>query len=648
MNGQTEVHPLLRRPLYVFDLPQELLLSLTWESPSGTPRHKLQDHGQGDSVEELSTHVENGSLSTSCRPCHVAFKTVQEQRQHVKSDFHRYNLKLSLKQMPAVDEASFIRMIGDLDESISGSDSSDSDEESNTKDDPLSTLLKKQAKLSNVQEGQDVVSRKAVAGNAPMLWFSSPRVGSDSLLGLYRAIFSTEEQDGMKQSPQQVLQKKQLTPTQAKQSGKSQTNGAQNGSTSDPHYFLCMIGGGHFAAMIVSLIPEIRRGPGGMEERHAVVHAHKTFHRYTTRRKQGGSQSASDNAKGNAHSVGSSIRRANEAALEVEIRAILSEWRGMIDSAEMLFIRATGSTNRRTLFGPYDGQVLSTKDRRLRGFPFSTRRATQAELLRSFQELTRLKVSKLMEVAPEPAKSEATTTKSSKPSVEAPKLSEEDTAAQLHTTQLQSLIRRSRAPALLLYLTKNALSPNFLFFPPYSTENHHAPTPLHLSASTNSSALITALLTKAHADPTITNPDGKTPYDLAGEQRTRDAFRVARHTLGDNALDWNAARVPSPLSQAEADSRAQAEQSALEEAERQRRKADLSKLEEDEQQRNVNRMERKAGQGKALSSAVQEKSGGEKREEEMRGLTPEMKTRLERERRARAAEERMKRMQGGR
>jgi hypothetical protein len=41
------------------------------------------------------------------------------------------------------------------------------------------------------------------------------------------------------------------------------------------------------------------------------------------------------------------------------------------------------------------------------------------------------------------------------------------------------------------------------------------------------------------------------------------------------------------------------------------------------------------------------KTPQERREEEARGLTPEMKMRLERERRARAAEERMKRLQSG-
>jgi hypothetical protein len=46
-----------------------------------------------------------------------------------------------------------------------------------------------------------------------------------------------------------------------------------------------------------------------------------------------------------------------------------------------------------------------------------------------------------------------------------------------------------------------------------------------------------------------------------------------------------------------------------------------------------------------LALGAVQKTAQEKREEETRGLTPEMRARLERERRARAAEERIKRLQ---
>ncbi|KIX09900.1 uncharacterized protein Z518_00981 [Rhinocladiella mackenziei CBS 650.93] len=641
-----QTNPLLRRPLYVFDLPPELLFTL---SLAGGNHPKPEDSPSGIiSLNPEVNHNDDGvAISTSCALCQVSLNNVQDQRLHVKSDFHRYNLKLSIKQIPPVDEATFARMIGDLDESLSGSNSEDSEDEDENEakleETTLSALLRRQAKISHQEPDGDIsTSSKRGFGNTPLLWLSSPKVGDNVRLGIYRAILSNEDQESMSTSLIDIIKRKQLKPAMAKHSEKSQSDATQTGQA-DPHFFLCMIGGGHFAAMIVSLVPELRKGPGGIEERHAVVRAHKTFHRYTTRRKQGGSQSASDNAKGNAHSAGSSIRRYNEMALEADVRNVLSEWKGMIDSAELLFIRATGSTNRRTLFGPYDGQVLRSHDKRIRGFPFSTRRATQAELLRSFQELTRLKVNKLSEPNQEKPAVEQPASKESKPKALAPKLSKEEETAQFHTSQLQALIRRSKAPGVLLYLTKNELSPNFTLFP--SSEHHHAPTPLHLSASTNSPALVLALLTKARADPTIQNGDGKTAYEIAGDVKTRDAFRIARHQLGENAFDWSKAHVPAPLSQEEADAKSKQEKAASDAAEAQRRKTELEQIRQEEDRRSIGRIERKAGAGKTLTAAV-EKTGAEKREEETRGLTPEIRMRLERERRARAAEERIKRMQG--
>lgn len=644
-----EASPYLRRPLYAFDLPRELLYSLTVKTTANDaaqPR-ELPVDPQTRAADPLPVHDDGVARSTSCSLCAVSYPSVQEQRDHVKSDLHRYNLKLKVKGLPPLDETSFASMIGDLDESISGSESEDTNDEDDTptNDTTLTALLKRQAKLSHPSAGEEtsIPPAKAVSGNAPMYWFSSSTLGDQDVLGLYRAIFSQEEQDHAPASLLESIIRRQLKVTYGKHSG----NNAQASSkptSADPHYFLCMIGGGHFAAMVVSLVPEIRKGPGGVEERHAVVLSHKTFHRYTTRRKQGGAQSANDNSKGNAHSVGSSIRRANEAALELDVRAVLAEWRQMIDTAELIFVRATGSQNRRTLFGPYDGQVLSSRDKRLRGFPFSTRRATQAELLRSFHELTRLKPSKLVEVVPKSAEPKAAAIKPNKQKQEPVPVSKEDEAAQLHTSQLENLIRRSKAPGVLLYLTKNELPADFRLFPP--ANHHHAPTPLHLAASTNSAAVVSSLLLKAKADPSLTNADGKTPYDLAGDQRTRDAFRVARFQLGEDALDWAAGHVPAGTSQQEADHRAEHEKATGDSAEAERRKAELNRINAEEEHRAASKMERRSGPGKSLAAAA-EKSGSEKREEEARGLTPEMRMRLERERRARAAEERIRRMQDG-
>jgi Bacteroidetes VLRF1 release factor/Ankyrin repeats (many copies) len=569
---------------------------------------------------------------------------VIEQREHVRSDFHRYNLKLNLKDIPAVDEQTFNWLIGDLDESLSGSESSSSEsEDDRPQDSILTALLKRQAKVSQREDGVALPNKqkKPASGSAPLLWLSSSKLPDETSLGVYKAMLTEGEQ---KSDLVEAIKRKQLNPVQGKHSGSA---GQHAPLAAAPHIFLCMIGGGHFAAMIVSLAPEIRKGPGGQDERHAIVKAHKTFHRYTTRRKQGGSQSANDNAKGNAHSAGSSIRRYNEMALEADVRSVLSEWRDMIGTTELLFIRATGTTSRRTLYGPYEGQVLRANDPRIRGFPFSTRRATQAELMRSFTELTRLKVSTISQSALEAAV--ASTEKASlpvkqkTPHASTPKASKEEEAASMHTSQIQTLIRRNKAPALLSYLKNNELSPDFTFLPPDAPQHHHAPSPLHLAASNNSPALVLALLTKANADPTLHNRDGKTAFEVTGDTKTRDAFRIARHTMGESAYDWKATRVPSALSEQEVEARLQRERDDEGRAEKERRKADLEKLRQADEAQKVGTIEKKAGVGLSLGS--RERPGAEKRDEEGRGLTPEMRMKLERERRARAAEERINRMQ---
>ncbi|KAL9035765.1 MAG: hypothetical protein Q9180_004678, partial [Flavoplaca navasiana] len=529
---------LLKKPLYVFDLPPELLISLHLKQQLVSEPHTSE---VPPSLPSDASHIDSGcqdakgssAPSTSCLLCNARFSDLQEQRRHVKSDWHNYNLKQKLRGHKSVTDVEFDKLVDNLDESLSGSDTSDTEDDDEPKDNTLTTLLKKQARIGQLEfEGVEDFSpkkRNRGSGKPPLIWFSTPLLPSNTSLGVYRAVFTADEQEH-DADVVDILRKKQLTPSPPR-SPTDASNGVPLPSVmTSPQVFMCMIGGGHFAGMIVSLAPKYGKKSTGANERQATVIAHKTFHRYTTRHKQGGAQSSNDSAKGAAHSAGASIRRYNEAALESEIRTLLTEWKDLIDKSQLILVRATGSSNRRTLFGPYEGQVLRQNDPRNRGFPFSTRRATQAELMRSFIELTRVKVEVVDEAAiAAAAAAEAASaipkpdSAPSKPSP--PKPSKEEEEAILHTTQLQALIRRSKVPALLSYLTSNSLSADFRFHPPSSQANHHAPTPLHHAASINSPPVVLALLTKANANPTTLNAENKTPFTLAGDRATRDAFR---------------------------------------------------------------------------------------------------------------------------
>lgn len=658
----------------VYDLPAELLSTLepklNTSSVSLIESNSLPPISQDD-PRPASPSQDGPAKATSCALCNLSFPTVAEQRSHVRSDLHSYNLKQKLRGHKPVAEVDFERLMGDLDESLSGSESSessDSDADTRTKPDMLASLLKRQANLADADDFDKSFTsrkRKRNTGRSPLLTFTSSILPKNTQLAVWRALFTPEEQARLLADPADsvpLLHKKQLTPKPPPQKPQDDLSDNEAGGVPlpqpvdvGPHIFLCMIGGGHFAAMVVGLSPKRTRRQGAPEERQATVLAHKTFHRYTTRRKQGGSQAANDSAKGAAHSAGSSLRRYNEEALVKEVRDLLTEWRALIASSELLFIRATGSTNRRTLFGPYEGQILRQNDERNRGFPFSTRRATQAELMRCFVELTRVKVSTVDEEAlalarakEEEEQAKTATEKAEKDEKarqarEAKKQkSAEEEEGFLHTSQIEALVRRQKAPAIVSYLASNQLPPDFELQPPDSAAHHHAPFPLHLAASSNAPAIVSALLTRAGADPTKLNGDGRPAYDLAGDRATRDAFRLARSSL-QSTWDWDAAHVPEPLTKAEVDERARREKDDADAEESARRQEELARLDAETRKRQEaqgkakdDRREKKHGKGQVLQTAE------EAREQESRGLTPEMRMRLERERRARAMEMRMR------
>ena len=267
--------------------------------------------------------------------------------------------------------------------------------------------------------------------------------------------------------------------------------------------------------------------------------------------------------------------------------------------------------------------------------------------MRAFVELTRVKQSTIDEAALaalNTSQAEKPAVTSAPPKPKPPKPSKEEEAITLHTSQIIPLIKRSKVPALLSYLKTNNIPSTFTFLP----ENHHTPTPLHLAASLNSAPVVNALLLKGGADPTIMNDDARTPFTLAGDRATRDAFRVARSELGESAFDWEKAGVPAALPRSEAekrDAQDKSDKAVEDKAEAERRKAETERVRKESEAEEARRREQRLGKGKALG-ALPVKTGAELREEEMRGLTPEARARMERERRARAAEERFKRLQG--
>ncbi|CAH0564012.1 unnamed protein product [Brassicogethes aeneus] len=140
---------------------------------------------------------------------------------------------------------------------------------------------------------------------------------------------------------------------------------------------ILMLGGGHFA--------------GAIFQNNAPI-LHKTFHCYTVRAGQGGSQSSRDGrSNSQPKSAGASLRRYNEQALIQHVKGIVEVWSEEIKKCSLISYRASGPYNRAVLFGG-NAPLLDRADPRLRTIPFSTRRATYTEVQRVYNVLTSIQI----------------------------------------------------------------------------------------------------------------------------------------------------------------------------------------------------------------------------------------------------------------
>ncbi|KAK9372617.1 uncharacterized protein V1513DRAFT_404842 [Lipomyces chichibuensis] len=604
-------------PFYVYTLPETLLSSLepiSFESAGSTSSPVTSDsieHPTPANLTPASDPLADSSDSTTgsgpqCNTCKYSATSQDEQREHYKSDYHKFNVKRKVLGLAAVGQAMFETMLDELEESISGSDSSDSESDplSDSTTDKVSNLLAKTTLDTILEHGDD----DAMPVRSPFHIFQSSLLPPDDVLAIYSTLFPVPENS----TPQDVIKSRQLPP-------KVHTHDA-----STPVSAIFMLGGGHFAGAIIShaLNPQNNADP-------VVFVEHKTFHRYTTRRKQGGAQSASDSAHGKAHSAGSNLRRYNEAALEKEVRELLEQWKSYIDRAEHIFVRANGRQNRKILVG-YDGAVIGARDKRVKGIPFSTRRATGSEVKRVWLELTRPKIMKKDAFAPPKSKPKPKETVSLTPSKE-PEPVKELSPGELHTSQIVAFVKKSRTNPLAMYLESNRLSPDFRFEP--VEQYHHTPTALHLAASLSLARMVLFLVVTLGADPTLRNDEGRTAWELSGDRATRDAFRLARADLGEQKWSWAESGVNSALTKADIAARdAREKESAVRERAEAVKKLEQSGLTANQNAATIG--------GRKLASSVVTSMGQE--QQLLSGLTPESRMRIERERRARAVEARLR------
>lgn len=548
---------------------------------------------------QLTNHSDVG-----CTTCKMSLG--QDRASHYKSDLHRLNVKRALNGLTALSEAEFedILETQSLD-SISGSEESDSEDEHES---GLPTIFEKLSTADADQETPAHVSHMNT--HSPFLVLRTPDMEPGIGLGVYKALFL-----------QQVLSSGSIV--EALQSLNAQQ--AKQGIS-----VLLMIGGGHFAGAVVA---HQRKNIDGNAKNHKesqqmqkvqVLHS-KTFHRYTTRRKQGGSQSASDNARGKANSAGSSIRRYNEQALRKEVRDLLVSWKPYIQQAQGIYIRANGPENKKTLVG--EDTVISADDPRVASFPFTTKRATLSEVKSAWTKLTYMETVKLSMPKSTKVEPRVKTPKSKSPEVVA------ESESDRHTREIVQILKKSKAPLMVNYMKQNKLDVDFEFTP--AKQWLHTPTPLHYAAAHGLHHMVKVLLVNMKADPTRTNQSGKTACQIGTEQ-VKTTFQICRSTLGESYCDWVHAKVGPPRT---------SEEVALEEAREKKNKEEETRRMIQEELAVKTELETKKptfSSGGRLGSGGKVGGGVLANVSDMSGLTEQQRMRFMREQRARAVEARMK------
>eukprot|EP01119_Soliformovum_irregulare_P014473 TRINITY_DN3958_c1_g1_i1.p1 TRINITY_DN3958_c1_g1~~TRINITY_DN3958_c1_g1_i1.p1 ORF type:complete len:618 (+),score=224.98 TRINITY_DN3958_c1_g1_i1:21-1874(+) len=536
-------------------------------------------------IEKIENHVAdpNRDIAPICRRCTLTFTTTSEQHQHFKTPWHRFNLKLEMAGLEFVDEEEFQRLqaAGEL-------SSSDSEGESNEK-----------ADSSSSEEDEEEVAPAQL--KTPRIMFQTL---DGRIFALWRNLFAAPPKESV-----DYLSLLPLIPSKRQWT-----------------FFMCM--GGHFAGAIFT------------EDR--CTH-HKTFHRYTVRKKQGGSQGSKDNQTGGRiKSAGSSIRRYNETRLREDIAAVLSEWKSNIDSSSLIFLFAP-SFNAKSFY--FENSPLRRSDPRIQSIPFPTYRPSLVEITRCHKALSTVEFLSI------------TRTKSDE-------ISEEIRAATMECApQLQVEIQVEEAQEDLLLKAiqsknleqvKNLLSSDWeLPIPKTSADlishigiacqmnldaiatllitsdrvsldaanpSDRFNTPLHIVSRDGKTQLLKILLEKG-ANPTIKNIDEKTPYDVSKDKKVRHIMSTFRRDFPEK-WEYDASHIPMAISEEE--------QKQKEEKEKEKKKKKKKAQAEKVKQKKIEEIEEKK---------IQEKVEEEKK------IVQEQKAReakmTDREKRALAAERRL-------
>ena len=276
------------------------------------------------------------------------------------------------------------------------------------------------------------------------------------------------------------------------------------------------------------------------------VLGHNTASRYTIRKGQGKSQSAMDNTGKKPKSIGAQLRRAGEVALNLDIANIFTSLYSLLQNTQLLLIHCPNVSMYHQSIAPH----LPDNNMIVKRIPLSVKRPSHQATKAVFQTLTNC----ILTISEKPIQkkimTQNDTSKEQSITVEdvttqKNKDEPEITDIEIPLTPLHEAARDGEYDTLISLLTEN----NDNIADVNIRAGEQLWTPLHYASEQNHTDCITALFMKGNADPSVTDIRSRPPVFLCTTESSRNAYRIARHQLGEEYASWTGVGPPTTLQQ---------------------------------------------------------------------------------------------------
>jgi len=310
---------------------------------------------------------------------------------------------------------------------------------------------------------------------------------------------------------------------------------------------------------VVVLLVRSGRFAGGVFKGEKCI-VHRAFQRYTIRKGQGKAQSAQDNSKRKANSMGAQLRRAGEISLREDIHETILQWKSHIASA-CLVLLSCPKTMMGSVFADAVKDVITRDDERIRKVPFDIGRPTFEGVCVSHDVMMHIAQRTIKQhdastaqdadiVSSKQSANESAIASHSLAGVPPSIKEAKEDYVEVPLTPLHEAARNGDVEQLKQWLAVSSFSNEIdvQAGPDFST-------PLHFAAeladddAVKGAECVMALLVDGKADPCILDVRGRPPYFLATHDKVRAAFRIARGTLGEGHCDWAGAKVGPALTE---------------------------------------------------------------------------------------------------